>query len=167
MSSHPTNNRHTIHISEERFDSLEKKMAGIQEALTRRSSARKVRRSHSRRQQQQQIGGGSTLLRRSRKEEMRAIEKCNGWGDNTEREIEYLKMYLSEKISDVNNLNNDLHRNWKTNNMTGGTLDTEEVEQLEAKLARYHKDMINISHRLRLLVEGKESHSRWWQEYLY
>merc|ERR1712060_993703 len=56
--------RRTVHVSEERFDSLEEKMIGIQEALARTSSCVEMNKDRVDRAR----GGDESLVRQLRKE---------------------------------------------------------------------------------------------------
>ena len=144
-------------MSEERFDSLEEKMIGIQEALARTSSCVDVNKSRINRLK----GGDEHIIEQLRKElteKNMIIKKMKDKGENLEQfkdsasEIEHLKGYLSDKIASINQMKEDLHRMDRdrfTNN-------TREVVRLEAKISNYHQDIINISERLRQLISRKE-----------
>ena len=144
-------------MSEERFDSLEEKMIGIQEALARTSSCVDVNKSRINRLK----GGDEHIIEQLRKElteKNMIIQKMKVKSETLKQfrdsasEIEYLKGYLSDKIASINQMKEELHRMDRdrfTNN-------TREVVRLEAKISNYHQDIINISERLRQLISRKE-----------
>ena len=119
-------------MSEERFDSLEEKMIGIQEALARTSSCVDMNKSRVDRLK----GGDKHLIDQLRKElteKNMIIKKMKDKGETLEQfndsasEIDHLKGYLSEKLASINHMKEELHkmdRDRFTNN-------TREVVRLE------------------------------------
>ena len=144
-------------MSEERFDSLEEKMIGIQEALARTSSCVEMNKTRVDRM----TGGDENIVRKLRKElneKNKIIQKLKDKSEtldefnHSQSEIDSLKGFLSDKIASINQMKKELHkmdRNSFTNN-------TKEVVRLEVKISNYHQDIINISERLRQLISRKE-----------
>ena len=140
-------------MSEERFDSLEEKMIGIQEALARTSSCVEMNKDRVDRM----TGGDEYVVRQLRKElteKNKIIQKLKDESElkHSQSEIDSLKGFLSDKIASINQMKKELHkmdRNSFTNN-------TKEVVRLEVQISNYHQDIINISERLRQLISRKE-----------
>ena len=110
------NKRATVHGSGQRFDSLEAKMIGIQEALARSSSCAEVNSTRPQRisaneaniimQLRKEVDEKDKMIKKLKEKSSFKIKEFS----NSDDEIKYLKNYLSDKIFNINQMKDDLHR---------------------------------------------------------
>ena len=135
-----------MHVPEERFDSLEAKMIGIEEALARTSSCADINRVTPTRFSDVETNV-IKQLRKTLSEKDKMIERLTEKSENTSEsgdiasEIAYLKSYLGDKISGINQMKEELHRK-DFDSFPGNA---REITKLERKIGNYHQNYPSLS----------------------